>query len=103
MWQVDEDKLLQFRCHVGHVYNGETLLEDQTSALEAALWTAVRTFKERHLLAHQLAEQEKRRGDAAAAARFQEQADQAARYGELIQQYVLSNPLPQSGEGEANG
>jgi two-component system chemotaxis response regulator CheB len=104
LWQVNEEMLLQFRCHVGHVYNGETLLEDQASALEAALWTAVRTFKERRLLAEQLAQQEKLRGDALAAARFQEQADQAARYGELIQQYVLNNPPPpQSGEGEKKG
>jgi two-component system chemotaxis response regulator CheB len=91
---VDEAQLMQFRCHVGHVYNGETLLEDQAGALEAALWTAVRTFKERYLLAQQLAEQEKRRGDSAAAALYQEQADQAERYGEAIQQYILSNPAP---------
>lgn len=94
LWQADEKKLMQFRCHVGHVYHAETLLEDQANALEAALWTAVRIFKERNLLTRQLAEQESRRGDAEAAARFQEQADQAARYGELIQQYVLRNLTP---------
>jgi two-component system chemotaxis response regulator CheB len=100
LWQVDESQLVQFRCHVGHIYNGETLLEDQAAALEAALWTAVRTFKERHLLAQQLAQQEKRRGDAAAAALYQEQAELAERYGEAIQQYILSNPPPpRSGEG----
>lgn len=100
LWQVAEDRLLQFRCHVGHVYQGETLLQEQTDLLETALWTAVRIFKERHLLARQLAEQETSRGDAATAARFQEQAEQAARYGDLIQQYILSNPPPPQGEGE---
>jgi two-component system chemotaxis response regulator CheB len=100
LWQVDEQHLLQFRCHVGHAYHAETLLEDQASALEAALWTAVRTFKERNLLARQLAEQEMRRGDTDAAARFQEQADQAARYGSLIQQYVLGNPSSLTGDGQ---
>jgi two-component system, chemotaxis family, protein-glutamate methylesterase/glutaminase len=100
LWQLDQENLVQFRCHVGHIFQAETLLEDQANALEAALWTAVRIFKERHLLACQLAEQEKRRGDEAVAARFQEQADQAARYGELIQYYVLSNPPPpQAGGG----
>jgi len=94
LWQVNETALMQFRCHVGHAYNGETLLEDQASALEAALWTAVRTFKERHLLAHQLAEQEKLRGNMIGAAHFQEQAEQAERYGDAIQHYVLSNPPP---------
>jgi two-component system chemotaxis response regulator CheB len=91
---MDEDKLVQFRCHVGHTYQAETLLEEQANNLEAALWTAVRIFKERRLLAQQLAEQEKSGGDARAAARFQEQAEQAERYGELIQQYILNNPPP---------
>jgi two-component system chemotaxis response regulator CheB len=100
LWQMDEDELVQFRCHVGHVFHGETLLEDQANLLEAALWTAVRIFKERHLLAQQLAEQEKSGGDADAAARFQEQSEQAARYGELIQQYILSNPPPPRSGGE---
>lgn len=100
LWQLAEAQMMQFRCHVGHVYNGEMLLEDQASALESALWTAVRSFKERYLLARQLAEQEKRRGDTAAAALYQEQADQAERYGEAIQQYILSNPPPpRLGEG----
>lgn len=94
LWQADEDKFVQFRCHVGHVVQGETLLQDQANLLEAALWTAIRIFKERHLLAQQLAEQEMRRGDAAAAGRFREQAEQAASYGELIRQHVLSNPPP---------
>jgi two-component system chemotaxis response regulator CheB len=99
LWQVDEDKLVQFRCHVGHVYQGETLLQEQADLLETALWTAVRIFKERYLLSQQLAEQETSRGQRAAAARFQEQADQAARFGELIQQYILSNPPPPRSEG----
>lgn len=101
LWQIDEDELVQFRCHVGHAYQGETLLQEQADLLETALWTAVRIFKERHLLAQQLAEQETRRGETVAAARFQEQSDQAASYGELIQQYILSNPPPpRSGGGE---
>ena len=47
MWQVNDDKLVRFRCHTGHAFYGETLLEEQVEALAAALWTAVRIFKER--------------------------------------------------------
>jgi two-component system chemotaxis response regulator CheB len=100
LWQVDERPLVRFRCHVGHAYNGEVLLAEQASALEAALWTAVRTFKERNLLARQLAARERERGDARSAARFDEQAALALRYGELIQQYVL-NEQPASREATA--
>ena len=32
LWQVDETGLIRFRCHVGHAYNGESLLAEQTEA-----------------------------------------------------------------------
>ena len=102
LWQANEDTLIQFRCHVGHVIAGETLLQDQANLLEAALWTAIRIFKERHLLAQQLAEQETKRGDAVAAARFREQSEQAASYGELIRQHILRNPPPPRSSRDGN-
>jgi two-component system chemotaxis response regulator CheB len=98
LWQVDEDQLARFRCHVGHAYNGEALLAEQSQALEAALWTAVRTFKEKTVLARQLAALERGKGAEATAARFEEQASQAERYGELIRRYVLNGVPPEGGE-----
>jgi two-component system chemotaxis response regulator CheB len=90
LWQVDETQIVRFRCHVGHIYQAENLLAEQADGLEAALWTAVRTFKERHLLSRQLAERERERGAVDAAARFEEMARQAEHYGALIQQYLLN-------------
>ncbi len=92
LWQVNETNQVRFRCHVGHALQAETLLAEQASALEAALWTAVRTFKERHLLALQLSQRERARGDQTAADRYEEQAQQADRYGRLIQQLILNGP-----------
>jgi two-component system chemotaxis response regulator CheB len=89
LWQVDEKNVVRFRCHVGHAYYGEALLAEQTETLEAALWTAVRTFKDKTVLARQLAAQERERGNHDAANRFDEQAHQAEQYGNSIRQYVL--------------
>jgi two-component system chemotaxis response regulator CheB len=96
LWQVDEKELVRFRCHLGHAYNGDVLLAEQAEALEAALWIAVRMFRERSLLAHQLAERERGEGDDAGADRFEEQAHQAERYSDLIKRYVLE-PAPPPG------
>jgi two-component system chemotaxis response regulator CheB len=97
LWQVDEPGLIQFRCRVGHAYSGEVLLTEQSEALEAALWTAVRTFRERSVLGRQLSAAERGKGNALSAQRFEEQAAQAARYAALIVEHVL-----QSG-AEGNG
>jgi two-component system, chemotaxis family, protein-glutamate methylesterase/glutaminase len=90
LWQFGQTRLTQFRCHVGRAYNGEALLAEQSEALEAALWTAVRTFKEKMVLSRQLAAQEGARGQEAVASRFDEQADQAEQYASLIQNHVLT-------------
>jgi two-component system chemotaxis response regulator CheB len=94
LWQVDETGIVRFRCHVGHSYRAELLLSEQTEALEAALWTAARTFREKSVLASQIAHNERRGGDADTAARFKEQARQAAQFGRLIEHYLLNGVPP---------
>jgi two-component system chemotaxis response regulator CheB len=90
LWQVDQKGLTQFRCHVGHAYNGEALLAEQSETLEAALWTAVRTFREKWVLTRQLAQQERGKGEVDLATRFEEQAAQSEEYASLILKHVLN-------------
>jgi two-component system chemotaxis response regulator CheB len=94
LWQVDEPEILQFRCHVGHTYDSQVLLSEQAEALEAALWTAVRTFREQSILSRQIATQERSNGRAESARRFEEQSDLAAKQGKLIQGYLLKMSYP---------
>lgn len=97
LWQVDEPDLLRFRCHVGHAYGAEVLLSEQAEALEAALWTSVRTFREQSILSRQLAARERAVGNPETAARFLEQAEQAERHGRLIHDHLLKIPGPDEG------
>jgi two-component system chemotaxis response regulator CheB len=96
LWQVDPQGPLRFRCHVGHAYYGDGLFAEQSHELEAALWIAVRTFRERALLARQLSVREHAKRDARAAARFEEQAQMADQYADLIQKHVLHADAPPS-------
>lgn len=92
LWQMDETEPVRFRCHVGHIYDAEDLLGEQSEVLEAALWTAVRTFREKVILSRQLAATARGHGELEAAERFDDQARVAEQYGELIRQYLLSGP-----------
>ena len=96
LWQADDNHLTRFRCHTGHVYYGEDLLAEQSEALEAALWTAVRMFKEKTVLGRQLATLTRERGEEGTAARFEEDAQLAERYAALIQEHVLGAGPPGS-------
>jgi two-component system chemotaxis response regulator CheB len=56
MWEVNEGRMFRFRCHTGHGFTSETLLSQQNEKVEAALWSAVRTLRERAALYRQIAE-----------------------------------------------
>jgi hypothetical protein len=80
----------------------QILLAEQTEALEAALWTAVRIFREKSVLGRQLAARERDKGNDAVADRFEEQAAQSQQYGSLIVRHVLHVDPSAAGPQEAD-
>ena len=55
LWEVDEGALVRFRCRVGHSYSAGAMDAAQGTAVEAALWTAMRSLEERAALKRHLA------------------------------------------------
>jgi two-component system chemotaxis response regulator CheB len=70
--EVHEGEVVRFRCHIGHAYTSETMLEAQGDAIERALWTAVRQLEERSVLVRKLAAAARERGHAGVAAMFED-------------------------------
>ena len=56
LWKIEEGGL-QFRCHVGHAYSPGSLKQDQNTAIEQSLWSALRALKESAALDERLADQ----------------------------------------------
>src|ERR1051326_7175884 len=38
LWEINDEDILRFRCHVGHAFSAESLSDGQTDVLEMALW-----------------------------------------------------------------
>ncbi|GAB3857506.1 chemotaxis protein CheB [Hymenobacter terrigena] len=47
LWEVDQGKVLRYRCHTGHAFNAESLLHNSQQQLEETLWVALRMMEER--------------------------------------------------------
>ena len=62
-----EGKIVRFRCHTGHAFSADTLLESTTESIEARLWDAVRASDETVMLLNQLGEEFTKAGNTAAA------------------------------------
>jgi two-component system chemotaxis response regulator CheB len=62
-----DGKIKRFRCHTGHAFSSDALLESATEQVEDRLWDAVRILDETVLLLNQLGEEFAKAGDTKAA------------------------------------
>src|SRR5262249_21259736 len=53
--EIKDGDLMRYRCHVGHAYSSEAMLETTGDQLERALWSALRILEERSVLLRDLA------------------------------------------------
>lgn len=96
LYALSNGEILHFRCRVGHAWSPDTLLAEQSQALEAALWTALRALEERAALSGGLAARMLRRGSRTAAARFEAQEITARRNAEFVRSVLGDTGLKTS-------
>jgi two-component system chemotaxis response regulator CheB len=86
---IDDGK--RFRCRVGHAWTAEALLAAQGSALDRALWTALRTLEEKTALSLRMAGRARERGNHATAARYERQAKETTEATAVLRQQIAGS------------
>ncbi len=47
LWELQEGSLMRYRCHTGHAFSPDSLLAEQSEAVEGALYSALRALEEK--------------------------------------------------------
>ena len=85
--RIQEDKLIRFRCHTGHGFTEDALLEGVTLSTEEMIWQAARGFQETIMLLQHMGRHIRDAGDPAQAENFfakaRELEKQASRFQEI--------------------
>jgi two-component system chemotaxis response regulator CheB len=89
LWEKHHGSLIRYECHEGHAFTGESLLSEQTDAIENALWSALRALDENAELFRRMANNARKLGRLKSSAMFEENAREAAERGELIRRVLL--------------
>lgn len=103
LWELDEGKLIRFRCRTGHAYSTNSLLAAQSEGLEDALWNALRALEEKAALTERLAHRARDLQQPYSAKRFGEQARTAHYQATLVRQLILSSENESSEASSNNG
>lgn len=90
LWEIYDDEILRFRCHVGHAYSAESLNNGQDQMLEVALWSAVRALEEQMMLAKRIVERARASNSTRAVRSFEKRAEQAEAHSSALRQLLLS-------------
>jgi len=93
--EAQRDAYHHFRCHVGHAFSLDSLVREQSEAVERALWAAIRALEESAALSSRLSMRET--GDLRE--RFTEKANSQQDNAELIRQIVLHGTLLTRADG----
>lgn len=84
LFRISDGALYRFRCLVGHAWSAESLAAQHTSAVEGALWMALRTLEEKAELSRAMAARAIASGHALTAQAFTERAEDAHRAARLV-------------------
>lgn len=91
VWQLQEQSLTLFKCHVGHSYTAELMLEEQSEAVDEAAWVLLRAISESVHLRRKLAEWARNTGRTEEAAFHEHQAKDAEKQSQAFRGLLLSN------------
>jgi len=89
LWELVEGELQRFRCHVGHSFGVESLLDRKDDGVERALWTALRTLEETALLRRRMGESARAGGLAALGRSYELQAWEAERQAATVRKVLV--------------
>jgi two-component system chemotaxis response regulator CheB len=87
--QIEEGRILRFRCHTGHAFSMKSLLVEVSEAIDNGLWDTIRALEERVLLLRQMSEHAKH-GESADEARLSSrQADHVEKHIKTLRDLVI--------------
>jgi two-component system chemotaxis response regulator CheB len=86
--QIEEGRIVRFRCHTGHAFSLKTLITEINEAMDKGLWDTLRAGEERMMLMRQMADLAEKAGANERAAQCRFQADESEKRLQPIRQLL---------------
>jgi two-component system chemotaxis response regulator CheB len=88
LWEIKDTHPVHYRCHTGHSYTTQGLLNMQGVTIEEAVWTAIRALHEKQMLLRRLARNANRAAPKSAAEEHMATAAMLERHSETLRRMI---------------
>lgn len=91
LWEMPDEDVRRYRCHVAHGFTTQCLGEEQRTGMEEALWAAVRTLDERVKTLGVMIQDAEKRGYRRIVDMYSDERKEAKRHADALRELFLGN------------
>lgn len=93
LWEISLPGPIRYRCHTAHAFTAKVLESLQASAVEDAIWGAVRALHEQERLFTKMSESSQQLGHTISSAEYLAKAQQARKHSQALRELVATRAM----------
>lgn len=99
LWEIEDGDMVRYRCHTGHAFTSEAMLEAQSVEADEMLWSLLRAHQQRAEFTRRMAERESTKDRTGLATQLRDRAREYQADAEVIERILESRRLTVAGNG----
>jgi two-component system chemotaxis response regulator CheB len=103
LWEIEDGEMLRYRCHTGHAFTPDAMMEAQSAEADEILWSLLRAHQQRAEFTQRMAEREKTRDRAHLATQLSERAKEYEEDAAVIERILESRQGAVAENGPTEG
>ncbi|RWE30023.1 MAG: chemotaxis protein CheB [Mesorhizobium sp.] len=105
LWEIEDGDMVRYRCHTGHAFTPDAMMEAQAVEADEILWSLLRSHQQRAEFTRRMAERERTRNRSALATQLGKRAREYEADARVIERILESRRATDNGAvtEEGNG
>ncbi|RWB57081.1 chemotaxis protein CheB [Mesorhizobium sp.] len=99
LWEIEDGDMLRYRCHTGHAFTADAVMEAQAIEADEILWSLLRSHQQRAEFARRMAERQKTQHRSELASEFGKRAKEYEADAALIERILESRRVQATDDG----